>query len=64
VRDARQAADVLRRGRRADLSALADAAHAEWPVVSEALLGHLDVTLLEQAQRQQPVRKQHRLQRE
>ena len=41
-----------------DLVALRDQAHAERPVVLEARLRHVDVTLLEHLERQQAAREQ------
>jgi hypothetical protein len=62
--DAREGADCDRRGRRADLGALADEAHAEGRLVLEAGLRHLHVALLENAQREPAAREKHRVQRE
>ena len=49
--------------RRADLDAVADQAHAEGRVVADAHLGHVQVALLEDLERQQPAGKQHGAQR-
>ncbi len=62
--DDRETADRLGHGRRADLAALPDQAHAERPVVAQAGLGHLDVALLEHFQRQQAAGEQDGSQRE
>src|SRR6267378_1154695 len=62
--DAREAADLHRGRRRADLRAIADQAYAEGRVVAQADLGHFHVALLEDPQRQATAGKEHRVQRE
>src|SRR4051812_43666549 len=61
--DRRKAADGLRHCGRADLAAFSDEAHAERPVVAKARLGHLDVSLLENLERQRAAGKKHRAER-
>src|SRR5256885_16174987 len=58
-----QRADLVRRRRGADLGALANGADAERLVVAQAGLQHVDIALLEDAQRQPPAGKKHRMQR-
>lgn len=64
--DMGDAADVDRDGRRVccDLVAALDQADAEWGLLAQAGAHHVDVAGLEDAQRQQATRKQHRVQRE
>ena len=54
---------AARRPARATSSPLRDQAHAERPVVRQAGLGHVDVALLEDLERQQAAGKQHGVQR-
>src|SRR3954463_15173265 len=55
--------DVVRRRRRADFLAFADGANAEGRVVAQAGFQHLDVALLEDAQRQPSARKKDAVER-
>ena len=58
-----QRANLVRRRRGADLGTLANGADAERLVVAQAGLQHVDIALLEDAQRQPPAGKKHRVQR-
>src|SRR6185436_5117864 len=59
LRDARETSKGFMRGRRPDLGALADQAHAEGSPGAQATLGHFQVTLLEDLQRQQAAGEEH-----
>src|SRR5688572_15146503 len=64
LRDRGQATDALRNGRAADFGAFADEAHPEWNIVAQTQLRHFEVALLEDLERQYPLRKEHRVERE
>jgi len=63
VGDAGQAADFLGDCGSTHLLAFLDQTHAKRPVVTQAILGHVHVALLEYPQRQQSAGKQHGIQR-